>query len=125
MWPGKIRWKPRFAAKKTPRKGRFLEKPGLGLQQGLLAPHPVFATEFIHAPTGVKNLLLAGVKGVALRTNFDMQLFAQGGAGDEVIAATANNLDFFVFRVDIRFHELARPASACKKGAKCNFYLNI
>lgn len=95
------------------------------LQQSLLAHRPVFAAELIHTPTGVENLLLARVKGMALRTNFHVQLLTQGGASGEVIATAANNLDFFVFRVDIRFHDVFRPASACEKGAKCNVYPNI
>jgi hypothetical protein len=81
----------------------------------------VLATELVHATAGIDDLLLASVEGMALGANFHVQFLTQRGASGEVIATTANNLDFFVLGVDIRFHDLSRPASTYKKGAKCNF----
>ena len=64
----------------------------------------VFLLEFAHAAFGVHDLLFAGVKRMALRTYFDMQFLAQGGACRERIPAGANDLDFLVFRVNVGFH---------------------
>ncbi len=45
-----------------------------------------------------------------------MQIFTDGGAGLEGVAATADHVDFSVLGVDIRFHVLSLP-NACKKVA--------
>jgi hypothetical protein len=66
----------------------------------------VFLAEFFHSSRGVHDFLLAGVKRVAYRAYFDVQRLAQRGAGFEFVAAAAGYCDFFVFRVDIRFHRL-------------------
>jgi hypothetical protein len=53
---------------------------------------------------------------MAVRADFHMQILADGGAGLESVAATADHVDFRVLGMDIRFHVLNLP-NACKKVA--------
>lgn len=64
----------------------------------------VFLAEFINAATGIHNLLLAGIKWVAGRADIEVQLLGRGGAGFEAVAATANDGDFVVSGMYVRFH---------------------
>jgi hypothetical protein len=69
--------------------------------QKLLA---VLLTEFIHTATGVNDLLLAGVKGMALGTHIEAQITFVGGTGFKGVAAAANHLDLIVGRMNVRLH---------------------
>jgi hypothetical protein len=65
----------------------------------------VLLAEFIHAAAGVDDFLLARVERMAIRTNFDLQIVAYGGASLERIAACAGDVDRFVFGMNVGFHE--------------------
>jgi hypothetical protein len=60
--------------------------------------------EFLNATGGVHDLLLAGVKRMALRTYFNREIAASSGAGFELVTAAASNADFFVSWMDFWFH---------------------
>jgi hypothetical protein len=65
----------------------------------------VFAAELLDAAGSVHDLLGAGVEGVALGADFDVQgRFADGGTGCKFVAAAACHGDFIVFRVDCGSH---------------------
>jgi hypothetical protein len=51
----------------------------------------VFLAEFLHPACGVQHLLLAGEERMTLRTYFNVQIAAHGGARFELVAATASN----------------------------------
>ena len=57
----------------------------------------------IHASAAVHQLLLAGVEGVALGANFDLQL-ALDGAGFERLTAHATDGRLAIFGMDLLFH---------------------
>ena len=59
--------------------------------------------EAIHASTGIDQLLTAGVEGVALGANFDLQL-ALDGAGFERLTAHATDGRLAIFGMDLLFH---------------------
>src|SRR4051794_9931041 len=61
--------------------------------------------EASHAPTGVEDLLLAGVEGVASRADLDGQLTGRGrAAGLEGVAAATGHGGDVVGRVDVGLH---------------------
>lgn len=64
----------------------------------------VTLAEFIDLSGGVHDFLLTGIKRVAVRADFHMQILADSGAGLEGMAATADHVNFSVLWVDIRFH---------------------
>src|ERR1039457_718419 len=67
--------------------------------------HAEFLTELFDAPSGVHDLLLAGVERVALRADFHaLILLAHGRARYELVATAACDVDFSVIRVNIGFH---------------------
>jgi hypothetical protein len=66
--------------------------------------HAVFLAELVHAAGRVHDLLLAGVKRMALGADFNVQWLVQGGTGFEFIAATAGYVNFFVFGMAFGFH---------------------
>ena len=51
----------------------------------------VFLAEFFHTASGVEHLLFTGVERVTLGTHFNIQIATHGGAGLELVAATASN----------------------------------
>src|SRR5581483_4631456 len=67
--------------------------------------HLVFLKEFLDAPLGVHDLLLARVERMALRTYLDADIIA-GGAGLERIATLADDTRRLVFRMDSLLHWL-------------------
>jgi hypothetical protein len=75
----------------------------------------VALAEFVDLPGGVHDFLLTGIKWVAVRADFHVQVATDRGAGLEAVAAAADHVDFSILGVDIRFHK--RLASACKKVA--------
>src|SRR6185436_1083407 len=62
--------------------------------------------ELLHAAGGVHDLLLARVERVAGRAHFYVQLAPEHGFGGEFVAATANDVDFFVVGMDFGLHGL-------------------
>ena len=60
--------------------------------------------EFLDAPCGVDDLLLARVKRMARRTNFDVQGLVDGRTGGERVAAAARYLNLAVLRMNAGFH---------------------
>jgi hypothetical protein len=65
----------------------------------------VLAPEFVDAPGGIEDLLLAGIKGMARGANFDVHLPAQGGSGRKLVAAATDHLDVGVVGMDSFFHD--------------------
>ena len=65
----------------------------------------VFLAEAIDTTSGIDDLLLARVEGVALGADFDVQRLGAGRAGLEVIATAAVHVDFDVIRMDGVFHD--------------------
>lgn len=74
------------------------------LISGLIRRLAVTSFELSDPAAGIKNLLLAGVEGVAVRADVDLQVLAHGRARLEGIAASAGNVDLGVFGMDGRFH---------------------
>jgi hypothetical protein len=66
--------------------------------------HAVALFEAINAATGIDQLLLAGVKGVALGADFNPEV-ALDGAGLKRFAASAANDALAVYGVDIFLHK--------------------
>jgi hypothetical protein len=64
----------------------------------------VLLAKFIDAATGVDDFLLTGIERVAIRTNLDLQIVADGGAGFERIPAGAGDVDRLIFGMDFGFH---------------------
>jgi hypothetical protein len=64
-----------------------------------------FFLELFHTSAFFHGFLLAGVKRMAFRTDFNTNLVL-GGFGFEIIAARAMHVDFFVLRMDALFHFL-------------------
>tara|TARA_R100001039_G_scaffold37839_1_gene37409 strand:- start:263 stop:625 length:363 start_codon:yes stop_codon:yes gene_type:complete len=60
--------------------------------------------EAIDTAGTVHDLLLARVERVALRTNVNQDVLADGRTGFNHVTAAAGGLDGLVFRVDIGFH---------------------
>lgn len=83
----------------------------------------VLASELIDPATGIDNLLLAGIKRMAGRTHFNMQLILEGRACHKLIATAADDFDFLILRVNFRFHNHwlhGRLTERPKKGAENN-----
>jgi len=66
----------------------------------------VTASESLYPSTGIDDLLFPGIKGMTFGTDFQVNVFAQGGTGFDDIAATACGANGFIIRVDIGFHQL-------------------
>jgi hypothetical protein len=83
----------------------------------------VFLAELVDAASGVEDLLLARVEGMAVRADFDLEVVSQSRLRFERIPAGAGDADFFVFGMRIGFHEFSLsgrslPAGHKKKGAQ-------
>jgi hypothetical protein len=74
------------------------------LRGGFGAGLAIFLAEFFNTAGSVYNLLRAGIKRVALGTDFDVQRFRQSGFGFERVAATAGHGNFFILRMSVSFH---------------------
>src|SRR5512134_3171296 len=79
-------------------------------------PARVLLAELLDAPLGVHYLLLAGVKRMALRAHFDVEIAAHGRARVPRVAAAAGNGDRAVFGMDLRFHAASKPMVSDRKG---------
>lgn len=66
----------------------------------------VFLAELVHATAGIDDLLLAGIEGMAVRADFDLQVVTQSGTRLERVAAGTGHHRVFVLRMDIRFHRV-------------------
>src|SRR4030065_889628 len=85
----------------------------------LFHAHAVLLAEFVDTAAAVHDLLLAGKERVAQRAHFDAQIFAQGGAGDEAVAAGAGHFDFFILGMDAVFHVYnLKSCPDCRPGAE-------
>ena len=71
-----------------------------------LLVHAVTLLELINASAAVNELLTAGIEGVALGADFDLELTAYGTALEGLTAGTANDA-FAVGRMDVLFHFLS------------------
>ena len=49
----------------------------------------VLATKLVYATSRIHDLLLAGVKGVTSRADFNVKVLAQSGTGRKLVPATA------------------------------------
>jgi hypothetical protein len=85
-----------------------LDPGGFGLSRFCLGGFRLFLAvafvEAVNAPGSVNQLLLAREKRVALRADFDVQVFLARRARGKTVAAGALHLDFVVFRMDSLFH---------------------
>ena len=75
----------------------------------------VFLLEFLDASRSVDDLLLAGVKRMALGAHLDVDILTHGRAGYEFAATAANNIYVFVFRMNFVFHNLVLDCSVARK----------
>jgi hypothetical protein len=76
------------------------EKPAsLGFRR-----HRISLAELIDATAGIHNFLLAGIERMAVGTNFDLQILANGRASLELIAAGTSDRDDFIIWMDAGFH---------------------
>src|SRR6187397_815926 len=64
----------------------------------------VALVEALDTATGINQLLLAGVEGVALVAKLDVLLARLGGAGGERVAARALDGHFVVLGMDVGLH---------------------
>src|SRR4051794_16058289 len=84
---------------------------GVTLAEPLLEPG--------HAATGVEDLLLAGVEGVARRADLDGQLTGRGrAAGGEGVAAATGHRGDVVGRVDVGLHVASSEKVCVVRGVK-------
>ena len=85
-----------------------------------LLAHTVLAAKFIDTPSGINDLLFAGIERVAYRTHINVQLLRQCRLCLKFVATAANNLDLVVLRMNVGFHDLVRClvlSQFCQKGA--------
>jgi len=71
----------------------------------------------VHAPTGINDLLLAGIERVALAAYVKRNVLAQRRAGFDLIATAAAGGNVAVLRVNICFHANLRQQLGAKKSA--------
>ena len=60
--------------------------------------------ELVKTTACIDKLLLTGVEGVALGTNFNSDFAALGGLGSNNLAASATDYALFIIRMDSRLH---------------------
>ncbi len=73
--------------------------------------HAVLTTELVDPSCCINDLLGAGIKRVACGTDIDVQFVGQRRLGLKLIAATTNDFDFLIRRMNIGLHFLdSRPA---------------
>ena len=72
----------------------------------------VLTTKFVDASRSIEDLLLTGVERMANGANIDVQLVRQCRFRLKFVAATADNLDFVILRMNVGFHVLVFDVSA-------------
>jgi hypothetical protein len=65
----------------------------------------IFLPEAINTTSGVNKTLLAGVKGMAVGTNFGFDLFALGSQQHSLVTAMATNFGLKCLGMNIFFHD--------------------
>lgn len=70
----------------------------------LLIKRGVLFGEALHAASGVNQLVFAGKERVAMRTNFNVEIFANGGCGLNGMTTGTSDCDFVQFRMNALFH---------------------
>jgi len=76
----------------------------ISLARGRSRSLAIATIESIDASRGINQLLLAGKKRVASRTNFHVQIAFFGRPRLKVFAARASHRNFVIFRMNSRFH---------------------
>jgi hypothetical protein len=77
----------------------------------------VFLAELINATTGIHDLLFARIEGMAVRTDFDLQIVPKRRARDERVPAAAHHGRIFVFGMNSGLHDFRSPqALPAEKG---------
>lgn len=71
---------------------------------GLCSAACIPAFESVNASCGVDQLLLAGEKRMAFRTNFDVEVFAKRRTSRKGVSASANYVEFLIIRMNFLFH---------------------
>ena len=104
-------------------KAKSKRAPVGALLNGLF--HVETLLEAVNASAGIDQLLLAGVEGVALGANFDLQL-ALDGAGFERLTAHATDGRLAIFGMDLLFHAFSPLfAYAMSSAHKALWYYSI
>ena len=85
--------------------GSIRQRPGATAPRSLLALLGELALEAVHAARRVDELLIARVERVADAADLDLQLF-HGGAGLELVSATAANGAVDVVGMDAGLHDI-------------------
>src|SRR5204863_3756225 len=91
--------------------------PASAASQRLAAALGRSALETLYTATRVDELLAAGVEGMALGTDLDVQLGLRR-ARCELVAARAGDVRFYVFGMNSCLHEYRFQCSEAVKGAK-------
>lgn len=65
--------------------------------------------ETINSAGSIDHLLLARIERMALRADLEVNVFTDGRAGLDYIAATTGRSNFFVARVYVVFHRTGNP----------------
>jgi len=66
--------------------------------------HAVLAAKLVNPPSRINDLLGTGIKRVTRRTDVDVKFVGQRRLGLKFIAATADDFDFLVRRMNIGLH---------------------
>jgi hypothetical protein len=66
----------------------------------------ILLAEFVDAARSIEDLLLAGIKRMAARADFDLEVMADGRASLEAVATAADHVDFGVVGMCRCFHEI-------------------
>jgi hypothetical protein len=64
----------------------------------------VFLAELVDPTTGIHNFLLAGIEGMTIRADFNLQILANGRTRLELVAAGTGDCDGLIFWMDAGFH---------------------
>src|SRR5271169_5846749 len=81
----------------------------------------VLLAKFVDAATGVHDFLLAGVKRMAVRADFYLQVVSDGRASLELIPASASDGDVMVFGMNAGFH---RNLVSLRRQNRCALYIS-
>ena len=76
------------------------------LAPGDLSRTAVLFLELTHAPGGINDLLLAGVKRMASGADLNVKFFAQGRPGLKTVATGTHHFNRVVSRMNFWLHDL-------------------